>query len=271
VSNLPVLQAVAGRHGRSPATLAAPLPFRWVQDAQKHVETAHPTISTLQLAFAVAVCGLRAGAIRLAPRLVLTGPIAKKLALCILYHVVEPERLSLDPTTGSTVIAFGAAESCSPASRAAVAVAIDLLNDWVTEDLNDVAAGNEPTNTQAYLPPAWQIGLDKDFMTGMARAMSEVKAGMSDLGWRGPANTAEELCLKAIFDHAHDVVPDIYQVDKARLADDVMYLGEMGFQDIDHEFLFEPEMDGIDKTELGAELGMQSLSRRDAFVRFSNR
>jgi hypothetical protein len=44
----------------------------------------------------------------------------------------------------------------------------------------------------------------------------------------------------------------------------------MGFQDIDHEFLFEPEMDGIDKSEAGAKLGMQSLSRRDAFTRFPN-
>jgi hypothetical protein len=37
------------------------------------------------------------------------------------------------------------------------------------------------------------------------------------------------------------------------------------------EFLFEPAMDGIDKSELGAQMGMQSLSRRDAFKRFANR
>jgi hypothetical protein len=183
----------------------------------------------------------------------------------------ESDGLSVDPTIGRAVVAFGAAETCSLDSRAAVAVAIDLLNDWVTQDLKDVAAGNEPINTNAYLPPAWQIGLDKDFMTGMASAMSSVKAGLSDVGWTGPANTAEELCLKAILDHAGDLVPDLYKVDAARLTEDVMYLREMGFQDIDHEFLFELEMDGIDKTELGAKLGMQSLSKRDAFTSFSKR
>jgi hypothetical protein len=50
-----------------------------------------------------------------------------------------------------------------------------------------------------------------------------------------------------------------------------MDLRENGFQDIDHEFLFEPEMDGIDKSDLGAQMGIQSLSRRDAFKRFANR
>lgn len=119
--------------------------------------------------------------------------------------------------------------------------------------------------------PAWQIGLNKDFMRGMAGAMSSVTAGLSDVGWSGPVNTAEELCLKAILDHTAEVVPDVHEVDEGRLSDDVMYLSEMGFQDIDHESLFEPEMDGIDKSEVGAKLGMQSLSRRDAFTRFPNR
>jgi len=50
-----------------------------------------------------------------------------------------------------------------------------------------------------------------------------------------------------------------------------MDLREIGFQDIDHEFLFEPAMDGIDTSDLGAQMGMQSLSRRDAFKRFGNR
>jgi hypothetical protein len=98
-----------------------------------------------------------------------------------------------------------------------------------------------------------------------------VKAGLSDVGWTWPVNTAEELCLKAILDHAGDFVPDLYKVDTARLTEDVMYLRELGFQDIDPEFLFELEMDGIDKTELGIKLGMQSLSKRDAFTSFSNR
>jgi hypothetical protein len=50
-----------------------------------------------------------------------------------------------------------------------------------------------------------------------------------------------------------------------------MDLREIGFQDTDHEFLFEPEIDGIDKSDVGARMGMQSLSRRDAFTRFGNR
>jgi hypothetical protein len=109
-------------------------------------------------------------------------------------------------------------------------------------------------------------------MTGMAEAMSAVTNGLQDVAWEGPVNLAEELCLNAIFDHAIDVVPEIVQVnDMDRLEDAVLYLQEVGFQDTDHEFLFEPEMDGIDQSDVGIQLGMQSLSRRDAFKRFANR
>jgi hypothetical protein len=61
------------------------------------------------------------------------------------------------------------------------------------------------------------------------------------------------LCLKAILDHASEVIPDVWEIkDSAQLKGDVMYLRHSGFQDIDHEFLFEPEMDGIDKSDVGA-------------------
>jgi hypothetical protein len=96
-------------------------------------------------------------------------------------------------------------------------------------------------------------------MTGMTNALSVVKSGLQDVGWEGPASAAESLCLKVILDYTIRVVPEIAQVkDVGRLGDDVMYLLEMGFQDVDNEFLFEREM-------------AQSLSRRDAFKRFASR
>ena len=134
-----------------------------------------------------------------------------------------------------------------------------ILTDLIGQDLTDVASKREAINSGAYLPPAWQIGLDEDFMTGIANAMTYVTTGLADAGWEGPANTAEELCLKAILDHAAEVIPEVWKIeDRARLEADVMDLREIGFQDIDHEFLFEPEMDGIDKSDLGARMGMQS-------------
>jgi len=184
----------------------------------------------------------------------------------------ELPRGSLDLTIGNSILAFRAVASCALESRAAIAMAGEILTDRVNEDLTDVASRREAINCGAYLPPAWQIGLDEEFMAGMANAMRFVTKGLTEVGWEGPANTAEELCLKAILDHASDVIPEVWKVkDIARLKADVMDLRESGFQDIDHEFLFEPEMDGIDKSDMGAQMGMQSLSRRDAFKRFTNR
>ena len=184
----------------------------------------------------------------------------------------ETGRDSLDPTIGRSIVAFGAAETCALESRAAIAAAGEILTDFIRQDLTDVALRREAINADAYLPPAWQIGLDETFLAGMANAMRFVTKGLTDAEWEGPANTAEELCLKAILDHTSELIPDVWKIeDGARLDADVMDLRAIGFQDIDHEFLFEPEMDGIDQSDLGVQLGMQSLSRRDAFKRFENR
>ncbi len=184
----------------------------------------------------------------------------------------ELERSSLDPAIGKSIVALGAAETCSLESRAAIAVAIEILTDFISQDLTDVASRREAINADAYLPPAWQIGLDETFLAGMSNAMGFVATGLTDVDWKGPSSTAEEVCLKAILDHASEVIPDVWTIkDSARLHADVMDLREIGFQDIDHEFLFEPAMDGIDKSDLGAQMGMQSLSKRDAFKRFGNR
>src|ERR1700682_346265 len=157
----------------------------------------------------------------------------------------ERDRGSLDPSIGLSIVAFGAEEICSLESRAAIAAASEIVTDWISQDLTNVASRREAINSDAYLPPAWQIGLDEEFMIGMSNAMRSVTTGLADAHWEGPANTAQELCLKAILDHASELVPDIWKIeDTARLEDDVMDLRETGFQDIDHEFLFEPELDG---------------------------
>jgi hypothetical protein len=119
----------------------------------------------------------------------------------------EPGRGSLDPTIGRSIVAFGAAENCALESRAAIAAAGEILTDFISQDLTDVAARREAINADAYLPPAWQIGLDETFLAGMANAMTFVTKGLTDADWEGPANTAEELCLKAILDHASEVIP----------------------------------------------------------------
>jgi hypothetical protein len=186
--------------------------------------------------------------------------------------MAELGQSSLDLPKGQSIVALGAAETCSLESRAAIAVAIEILTDFISQDLADVAAKREAINADAYLPPAWQIGLDESFLASMSNAMGFVATGLTDVDWKGPSTTAEEVCLKAILDYASDVIPDVWTIEnRARLHADVIYLREIGFQDIDHEFLFEPAMDGIDKSDLGAHLGMQSLSKRDAFKRFGGR
>lgn len=170
-------------------------------------------------------------------------------------------------------MAFRAARTLSPESRAAIALATVLITDHMFEDLAEVAAGEGvPDIASEYLPPGWLIGLSVGFIKGMVVSMILVGHGLTFASWKGPANTAEELCLKAVLDHAGEVVPDMFKLsNEKRLRNDIERFREVAFQDLDHEWLFQPEMDGIDKSELGETLGIQSLSRRDAFKPFANR
>jgi hypothetical protein len=183
------------------------------------------------------------------------------------------EKEALDLAFGRQIVAFHAAKTFSPESRAAIAFATVLLTDHVFDDLAEVTAGDsEPNFATEYLPPSWLIGLSVGFMRGMAVAMVSVGHGLTVASWKGPANTAEELCLKAILDHAGEVVPDMFRLaNEKRFCEDIDSFREVAFQDLDHEFLFQPEVDGVDKSELGERLGIQSLSRRDAFKTFANR
>src|SRR5258708_9813922 len=104
----------------------------------------------------------------------LTGSLARRSASCMLLVMGELPRGSLDLTIGNSILAFGAVASCVLESRAAIAVAGEILIDLVNQDLTDVASRREPINCGAYLPPAWQIGLDEEFITGMANAMTFV-------------------------------------------------------------------------------------------------
>ena len=93
-------------------------------------------------------------------RLDLTSWLVPSSASCMLLVMDELERGSLDPTIGRSIVAFGAAENCALESRAAIAAAGEILTDFIRQDLTDVASRREAINANAYLPPAWQIGLD---------------------------------------------------------------------------------------------------------------
>src|SRR3981189_634752 len=95
----------------------------------------------------------------------------------------EPGRGSLDPTIGRSIVAFGAAETCALESRAAIAAAGDIVTDFISQDLTDVAPRREAINADAYLPRAWQMWLDEACLAGMANAMTFVTNGLTDADW----------------------------------------------------------------------------------------
>src|SRR6266446_3617663 len=96
----------------------------------------------------------------------------------------ELPRDSLDLTIGNSILAFGAVASCALESRAAIAMAGEILTDRVNEYLTEVASRREAINCGAYLPPAWQIGLDGG-VHGRHGKHDEVRDERLDRSWLG--------------------------------------------------------------------------------------
>ena len=76
--------------------------------------------------------------------------------------------------------------------------------------------------------------------------------------------TAEELALRALIEEAKEVLEQ-----EGTEADFGLFEDE-AFQDADHEFLFQPEADGIEDSAEGARLGIGHLRFDEWFTPFLN-
>ena len=78
------------------------------------------------------------------------------------------------------------------------------------------------------------------------------------------ACTAEELALHILIEQATAIL-ETYEIDA-----DFTDFEDHVFQDIDHEFLYDMSMDGIEDSEKGKEMAIANLSFSDWFKPFDN-
>ena len=76
--------------------------------------------------------------------------------------------------------------------------------------------------------------------------------------------TAEELALRALIQEATELLA------QEGVEPDFGLFEDEAFQDAGHEFLFQPETDGIEESAEGAQLGISPLRFDEWLVRFDN-
>ena len=82
--------------------------------------------------------------------------------------------------------------------------------------------------------------------------------------WHPLSCLAEELALRALITEAESIM------EEAGEMADVGDFEDTVFEDLDHEYLFRPALDGIDRSPVGARLGTGSLHPKGWFEPFGD-
>ena len=177
-----------------------------------------------------------------------------------------------------------------PRARAALATAIARLtdaafDDWVQATAFVARAGRrarrggdddpdapEGTGWAAladqlaladYLPERHAARYSPLFVKRFALCLGAVAWKLAQPAWIKPACVGEELALRALIQEAKAVLEE-----EGRRPFDFGEFKDEAFDDVDFEHLFTPAADGIDRSAIGARLGIGSLAFEDWFTPF---
>lgn len=147
-----------------------------------------------------------------------------------------------------------------------------MLTDYVAEDMRSVAAmlSRNPEIdvwehliwVRDYLPPMYAASYDYGFLRDFHITLLTV---IYKLGgpWTGLANVLEQLAMRALLRAAENEA--IVKADEGEVVRDidVSDLWDLAFDDTDFRILFTPELDGLQNSEIGKQMGMVNLDRRE--------
>ncbi len=127
----------------------------------------------------------------------------------------------------------------------------------------------EDTFLAGYLPPRFIHRYNKRFIHEFAFCLYTVGWKLAQPQAVPMASLGEELALWVMIQYAEGVLEST--VSEPDLVIDEAYSGfcDLAFEDMDFLFLYDPQFDGIDETELAHLIGVTSLAFADWFRPFS--
>lgn len=124
--------------------------------------------------------------------------------------------------------------------------AVQIVDDQLMEEIAAGVSGDTDTKhfSDLWLPERYRDLYDV-LMARRLYACLHVIAERLERHWQPPGCRGEELITRAILEMALNVHEQEHDDESEHLADLVEYL----FEDLDHEYLFDPRFDGIDDPE----------------------
>jgi hypothetical protein len=152
-----------------------------------------------------------------------------------------------------------------PASHwEALTTASAELVDWVLDDLVALAQGTPVADliSADYLPRAFLHRYDDDFLRDYLVCLVAVGLKLQLPNFSPLGCTGEELAAHVIKQEASQLLAQAGEAADFTRWDDAV------FEDLDHELLYDPALDGLPDTEVARVLGMSNLTYEDWFVPF---
>lgn len=157
----------------------------------------------------------------------------------------------------------------SAAERDALANAVEQVDDFLLSELVELHDGTKPAGTtmfsDMFLPRRYADCYDVAMLRRLYVCLTVVAGRLQDQ-WEPPRCRGEELVLRAVLDHAETCFEEQTNESTAGFAD----LRDLLFEDLDHEYLFDPAFDGIDDPDTveGSQLGVHTLHPSAWFTPF---
>lgn len=161
-----------------------------------------------------------------------------------------------------------------PRGGDALRAAIDILTDQIHEDLRELAHDavlGDAHHLLGYLPSKYRLKYDRLFVQRFLACLTVVGWKLFDASEHALSCVAEELALNALFDLARGVLESEDLDGYAPEGVDFDALEDTAFEDMDFQFLFEMDQDGIEDTDTGREMRIVNLSFADWFEPFGER
>lgn len=157
----------------------------------------------------------------------------------------------------------------------ALRTAIDILTDQVHEDLRHLTHNEvlgDEHHLLSYLPSKYRLKYDRLFVQQFLACLTVVGWKLFESREHALSCVAEELALNALLHVARGVLEsEDLDGDAPEEEVDFEALEDTAFEDVDFQFLFDMEMDGIEDTDMGREARITNLAFPDWFKPFGER
>ena len=148
----------------------------------------------------------------------------------------------------------------------AILAATDFAEDLLTNDLSEIEGGYpEDTWISSVFPPKYRLALTPQLVSKFLSILDSVGARLSGSAMPFTSSCiAEELLadwiVNELVDDEHLRKRGVDDIDVRSYNEDLGIRLETFCQDGDYTLLYDPGLDGIDKTEIARKMGMRSLS-----------